>query len=892
MERIRCAINRIFPRSYLWLIRFIGLIVPRRLRADWRQEWEAELRHREELLAEWDRLDWRNRLDLLRRSVGAFWDALLLQPRRLEDEMFQDLRFGVRMLLKHKGFTLIAVLTLSLGIGANTAIFSIVNAVLLRPLPFAEPERLVWFGGWLGADKEQGVTPADFLDYREQCRSFTQIAASVSDGIAMNLSGDGEPERIKGGYVTANYLDVFGVKPTLGRTFVAEEGLEGVNMEGGDRVVVLSRSLWQRRFGADPAIINQTITLDKRNVTVIGVMPPQFQHPPGVEIWLPFRFPASPQSAFRSREFPFLRPVARLKPGVTRAQAQAEVETIARRLQSLYPKTNANKSLYLMPLQERLVGNIRLTLLTLLGAVGCVLLIACANVANLLLARAATRQKEIAVRSALGASRGRVVRQLLTESLALALLGACGGALLAKWGVRLLVALSSDYLPRADEVRINATVFAFTLAVALLTGLLFGLAPALQSSRLNLTEALKEGGRGAGSGTRRHRMLNLLVVGEVALAMVLLIGAGLLVNSFVRLQQVNPGFDEKNLLTARIDIPNPYAQPEKKAQFFEQLQQSVAALPGVEAVGLITELPLAGQSADRPFRIEGRPEPLPGQSPHADIRAVNHDYFRAMRIPLLKGRYFTEAEVRDTAKVVLISEELARLYFAGEDAVGQRLFRGTFGKAPYEEIIGVVGDIRHRGLDSGLRQTIYSPYLGLGFTNLVIRTANDPVSLAAALRREVAAIDPNQPVANIKTMERWVSESVAQPRFRTLLLGLFSAMALLLSMVGVYGVMSYAVSQRTHELGIRMALGARAGDVLRLVIRQGMKLALAGVAIGLGAAFALTRLIKDLLFGVRATDPMTFAAIALLLAGVALLACYLPARRATKVDPMIALRHE
>jgi len=875
-----------FLKPHLWLVKFIGVIVPRRLRADWRQEWEAELRYRETLLAEWERLDWRNKLDLLWRSLGAFRDALLLQPRRLEDEMFQDLRFGLRMLLKHKGFTTIAILTLSLGIGANTAIFSIVNAVLLRPLSFAEPERLVWIGAGSGADKEQGVTPADFLDYREQSRSFAQLAASVSDGIAVNLSGGGEPERLKGGLVTANYLDVFGVKPSLGRTFVAEEGLEG-----GELVAVLSHALWQRRFGGDPAIINQKIMLSNRKFTVIGVMPPQFQYPPGVEIWQPFSFPASPQNAFRSRELHFLRPVARLKPGVNRAQAQAEVETIARKLQALYPKTNANQSLFLMPLQERLVGNIRLTLLTMLGAVGCVLLIACANVANLLLARASARGREIAVRSALGASRGRVTRQLLTESLALALLGASGGMLLAKWGVKLLVALSADYLPRADEVHINAPVFGFTLAVALLTGLLFGLAPALQSARLDLTEALKEGGRGAGGGARGHRTLNLLVVGEVAMAMMLLIGAGLLINSFVRLQQVNPGFDEKNLLTARIDVPNPYAQPEKKQQFFEQLQQRVAALPGVEAVGLITELPLTEQSADFKFKIEGRPEPTPGQDPHADIRSINHDYFRAMRIPLLKGRHFTEADVRDRAKVVLISDELARLYFAGEDPLGRRLLLSWMNKLSYE-VIGIVGDIRHRGLDSGLRQTIYFPSLHLGYANLVIRTTNDPVSLAAAVRREVAAIDPNQPVANIKTMERWVSESVAQPRFRTLLLGLFSGAALLLAMVGIYGVMSYAVSQRTREIGIRLALGAQTGTVLKLALGQGMKLAGLGMALGLLASLALTRLMKNLLFGVSATDPLTFAVIALLLMAVALLACYLPARKATKIDPLSALRSE
>jgi predicted permease len=811
---------------------------------------------------------------------------------RLLEEVWQDLRYCARILMKQPGFTSFAALTLALGIGANTAIFSIVNAVLLHPLPFAEPERLMWFGAWVGADKEQGVTPADFLDYREQSRSFTQIAASVFDGIPMNLSGAGEPEPVMGVYVTANYMDVFGVKPALGRTFAAEEGLEGNNLEAGDRVAVLSHALWRRRFGGDPAIINQTITLDNRNVTVIGVMPPQFQYPPGVEFWLPFRFPASPQDAFRSREVRLLRPVARLNSGVTMAEAKAEVETIARRLQSLYPRTNANKSLFLTPLQERLVGNIRLTLLTLLGAVGCVLLIACANVANLLLARASARGREIAVRSALGAGRRRVVRQLLTESLALASLGGLGGMLLAKGGMKLLVSLSADHLPRADEVRINTTVFGFTLAVAFLTGLLFGLAPALQSARLNLTEALKEGGRGAGSGARRRRTLNLLVVGEVALAMVLLIGAGLLINSFVRLQHVSPGFDEKNLLTAQIRIPNPFAQPEKKQRFFEQLQQRLAALPGVEAVGLITELPLANQIAHFKFKIEGSPEPDPGQTPDADIRNVNHNYFRAMRIPLLKGRYFTEADVSGNAKVVVISDELARLYFAGEDPVGRRLLRGPLGKEEALEIIGVVGDVRHRGLDVGFRQTIYAPSLTLGFTNLVIRTTNDPVSLAAAVRREVAAIDPNQPVATIKTMEGWVSESVAQPRFRTLLLGMFSAAALLLAMAGIYGVMSYAVSQRTHELGVRMALGARAGDVRRLVIRQGMKLALAGVAIGLAAAFALTRLIKDLLFRVEATDPVTFATISLLLTGVALVACYLPARRATKVDPLVALRCE
>jgi putative ABC transport system permease protein len=818
---------------------------------------------------------------LAREKSGDVWGFRTL-------EMFwQDLRYGVRMLLKNPGFTAVAVLTLSLGVGANTAIFSIVNAVLLQPLPFNEAEQLLWIGGWeRGKDKEQGVTPADFLDYREQSQSFAQLAASISDSVPMNLSNNGEAERLKGALVTANYLDIFGVKPILGRTFVAEE-----EQEGRDQVVVLSHGLWQRRFGADPTIINQPITLDGRQVTVIGIMPPQFQALSGVEIWKTFSFPTSLQSPFRSRQLHFLRPIARLKSGVNIVQAQAEIESIAQRLEAQYPKTNTNQSLFLMPLQERIVGNIRLTLLVLFGAVSCVLLIACANVANLLLARAASRQKEIAIRSALGAGRGRIMRQLLTESLMLALLGGVGGVLLAKWGINLLVALSAANIPRADEIRLNPLVLGVTLAVALFTGLLFGFAPALQSARLELTEALKESGKSADGGVRRHRTLNLLVIGEVALAVVLLIGAGLLLNSFVRLQQVSPGFDEKNLLTMRIDLPNPYAQPEKKAQFFDQLQQRVAALPGVEAVGMITELPLARQAADLPFRIEGSATKDSSPIGQADLRNANHDYFRAMRIPLLKGRNFTETEVRENARVVIISDVFAQRFFAGEEPVGQRLYVDVISKEPYE-IIGIVGDVRHRGLDIELRQMMYFPSLRIGYTNLIIRTVTDPASLAAAVRKEVAIIDPNQPVANVKTMEQWVSESVSQPRFRTLLLGIFSAVALILAVIGIYGVMAYSVTQRTHEIGIRMALGAGRRDVLRLVVGQGMQLVLIGIVLGLGGAFLLTRMMSTLLFGISATDPSTFILIVLLLITIALLACYIPARRATKVDPLVALRYE
>lgn len=864
----------------LRIIHLIAPLVPRRFRDRWRQEWVAEIEHRESLLSRWRRFDQRDKLETAQRALGAFHDALWLQPRRLEEDMFQDLRFGGRMLVKHPWFTAIAVITLALGVGANTAMFSVVYAVLLRPLSFPEPERVLSVGGWFGSDREQGVTPADFLDYREQNRSFIQLAASISDGLSMNLSGDGAPERLKGAAVTTNYLDVFGVKPFLGRSFVADEPPTSV---------VLSHALWTRRFGANPAIIDQQITIDGRRSTVIGVMPPGFRYPAGAEIWSTFDFPADLKSPFRSRELHFLRPIARLKAGVTLSQAQADVSTIASRLQALYPKTNTKESLFLSPLHERLVGHVRTALLTLLGAVLCVLLIASVNVASLMLARSAMRQKEIAMRAALGASRLRIVRQLLTESLLLAILGGMGGVLLAKWGVRLLISLSGDNLPRAGEIQLNGTVFGFALGVSILTGLFFGLAPAFQLSRQELTEALKEGGRSGGGA--RHRMLNLLVVAETALAVVLLLGAGLLLNSFYRLRQVSLGFDEKNLLTANISLPNPYTASEKKIAFFSQLQARIAALPGVEAAGMVTELPLASQSSDFGFKIAGRPEPAPGQGPNADIRNVNDEYFRAMRIPLLLGRGFTQAEVMENAKVLLISEILAKRYFAGENPIGQRISSAMLGPEPYE-VIGVVGDVRHRGPAVDVRETLYFPTLRLGWTNLVIRTAADPASLAAAVRREVAAIDPTQPVANIKTMEQWISDSIAAPRFQTTLLGVFSTLALLLAIIGVYGVMSYAVQERTQELGVRLALGARGRNVIAMIVRQGMKIAAAGAAIGVLAALALTRFIKDLLYGVGAADPMTYTGVILSTLGVAFIACLLPAIKATKVDPMIALRRD
>ena len=796
----------------------------------------------------------------------------------------QDLWFGLRMLRKNPGFTAVAVLTLALGIGANTAIFTVIYGVLLRPLPFNDAGRVVWMWGVMrDRGNRASVSPLDFLDYRARNQSFDEFAASISIPISFNLTGSGEPERLSGAVVTTNYFAALGVTPMLGRSFVADE-----EQPGRDRVVVLSHSLWQRRFGADPQVIDRAITLDDQSFTVVGVMPPKMRFPLDADLWRPMSFGGNPE--MRQRKAHFLRPLGRLKAGVTLDRAQAEIDTIAGQLEEQYPDTNTKWTMRLVPLREQIIGDIRPTLWVLLGAVAFVLLIACSNVANLLLARSAARQREMAIRLALGASRWRVVRQMLTESLLLSLVGGALGVLLALWGVDVLVSLSAADIPRAAEIGVNAPVLGFTLVVSLLTGTLFGLVPALGASRPRLHDELKEGSRNV-SGAR-HRLRSLLVIAESALAVVLLIGAGLLIKSFVKLQQVSPGFEAERVLTLRLDLPPArYASPAQAANFFHQLQQGVAALPGVEAVGMVSELPLSGQPNDAPFAIEGRPPDAPDQRPLADFRRVNADYFRAIGIPLLRGRAFTEQEARQSANVVIISQQLAEQYFPDEEALGKQLRLDFMSKEPFE-VIGVVGDVRHRGLAGNVYQAMYLPTLGVLRTNLVVRTTGDPASLAPAVRKEVAAIDPQQPVAAVKTMGQWVSESVAQPRLRTLLLGLFAAVALLLSVIGIYGVMSYVVTQRTREVGIRMALGARRGDVLRLVVGQGMKLALAGVASGIAAAYGLTRLLKSLLYEVSTTDPATFVVTALLLAGVALLACYAPARRATKVDPMVALRYE
>ncbi|HEU4431965.1 MAG TPA: ABC transporter permease [Pyrinomonadaceae bacterium] len=796
---------------------------------------------------------------------------------------FRDIRYGFRNLLKRPGFTAIALIALALGIGANTAIFSLVNAVVLRPLPYPDPDRLVWaWGNIRNGGNRASVSPLDYLDYRNQNTTFEHLAATMQ--MPLNLTGSGDPERLMSSIVTGNFFQAFGVTPALGRGFSLDN-----EKPGSDQVVVLSYALWQRRFGGEPGIINQRILLDGKSYEVIGVMPKDLTFPQTSELWLPMNFDGEP--GMKVRKAHFLRPIGRLKPGVTLAQAQADTDAIAARLEQQFPESNLGWNLRLEPLRDRLIGSSKATLFILFGAVGFVLLIACANVANLLLVRATARQKEIALRTALGASRWRIVRQLLTESLLLALIGGVLGALIAAWGIDLLVTLSSDMSPPTADVKIDSTVLAFTLVTSVFTGLLFGVLPALRTAKLNLSDTLKEGGRSGGEGALRNRTRSLLVVFESAVAVVLLIGAGLLIRSLIALENTSPGFDANNVLTLRIDLPRAkYDTPAKSDVFFEQLERRLSGLPGVETVGLITELPLSGQANDTPFTVEGRPPVASDQQFGADFRRVNQNYFQALRIPLLRGRTLTDQDVRDGGKVIVVSQELVDTVFPNEDPLGKRLLT-AISPQPFE-IVGVVGGIRHRALQFQPWSAIYIPTRQTGRFNVTIRTQGDPMALVPAVRQEVSAIDPEQPISSLQPMSDLVALSTSTPRYRTSLLALFAAIAMILAATGIYGVMSYSVAQRTHEIGIRMALGARRADVLNLVVRQGMVLVLIGLGIGLIGAFGLTRVMASLLFGVTAKDPITFVFVAGLLAVVAFVACFIPARRATKVDPLTALRYE
>ncbi len=810
------------------------------------------------------------------------------------DTLLQDLRYAARRLLRSPGFTAVAVLTLALGIGANSAIFSVVNGVLLRSLPFAEPERLVQLGTIKPGEEPQAgtVSPPDFVSLREENRVFTEVVAFTYGGAT--LTGTGEPERIEAAWVSAGFFELLGAAPVLGRTIGPEE-----NQPGNSEVAVLGYGLWQQTFGGDPGIVGRTITLNGITRTVVGVAPPGFGFPEQRAVWAPLPYNESFSAETDvNRRAQYLGVLARLRPGTTLEQARAEVSTISARLEQEFPQTNTNVALALVPLREVMVGEVRTPLLILLGAVGLVLLIACANVANLLLARAAARESEMAVRTALGAGRGRIVRQLLTESVLLGLVGGVLGLLLAYWGTALLTTLQPEGIPRLEEIGVDRTVVTFTLGVSLLTGVVFGLIPALQVTRANLMGALKEGGRGALSGRQGQRARSLLVVAEMALAVMLLVGAGLLLRSFLQLQQVDPGFRPEQTLAVDLSLPDhSYPEPAQRHEFYRTLLERVEALPGVRGVGAVNMLPMGEDHLVINYHVRGREPAPPGEGGVLEVRVATPEYFRAMEIPLLRGRAFTEADHADAPQVALINETTARHVFPGEDPIGQFIRLGWGigeGRFAGGEVVGIVGDVRQFGPGADFAQEIYLPFAQVpqhGMT-VVARTASDPLALAGAIRSEVRTLDPNLPVMGLRTLEQVVSQAVAQPRFYMLLLSIFAAAALLLAAIGIFGVMAYMVAQRTREIGIRIALGAEPARVQQLVVGRALRLAIGGVVIGGVGALALTRVLESLLFGVSATDPVTFAAVALLLTAVALLASYLPARRATRVDPMIALRAE
>jgi putative ABC transport system permease protein len=807
---------------------------------------------------------------------------------RSVEEMWQDLRYGARKLRKSPGFSLVAVMTLALGIGANTAIFSVVNAVLLRPLPFEQPEQLVRVFG-TNARRNSFSRPhsyMNFSDLRAQNQTFEAMAAYT--GATSALSGDDAPEQITGVISSGDIFRVLKAQPLMGRLLAPED-----ERPGGSAVAVISHGLWQRRFGRDPGVVGRVIKLDGREREIIGVTPADFSFEfvtGAADFWMPID-PAA--SEYRQRGAIFLEAIGRLKPDASLERAGADLGVVASRLAEQYQDSNAGIGVRLASAQEELVGDVRPTLLVLLGAVGFVLLIACANVANLLLARSAGRHKEIAVRAALGAWRGRIVRQLLTESLLIAFAGGLLGLLFALWGVKLLSAFVPENVPRFGETSLDLRVLGFTLAASVLTGLLFGIAPALHSSRFDLNEALKEGGRGGTGGRGRTRVRSLLIVSEVALSLVLLIGAGLLIKSFVKLRNTDPGFDPSNTLTASLSLaPVRYDTDEKITDFYRRLVERVRTLPGVESVGAVTPLPLSDNSYAFSFAVVGQPPLPPGQRQSAAARFVTPGYFRAQGVPLRAGRVFTEQDTADAPDVIVVNEAFARRYLSGVDPLGQRLRLGV--NNIEGEIVGLVGDIRGSNLATPAAPEYYIPEaaVSVGDMTLVVRTAGDAASLTTAVRQVVSEMDKELPLYEVRTMESLVSRSVARQRFSMTLVGVFAVLAMLLSAVGIFSVMSFLVAQRTHEIGIRMALGARPGDILSMVVRQGVVLTLVGVGVGLAAAVALTRLMSGLLYEVSATDPLVYGGITALLAAVALLACYVPARRATKVDPLIALRYD
>ncbi|HMG76375.1 MAG TPA: ABC transporter permease [Pyrinomonadaceae bacterium] len=807
--------------------------------------------------------------------------------------LLQDIRYGIRSLVKQPGFTAIAVITLALGIGANTAVFSVVNAVLLRALPYRDADRLVMVWEKNQRNEQNTVSPANLFDWQEQNKVFEGLAAFTDT--RSNLTSDGEPEEIPTQTCTDNLFTVLGVNAMMGRTFTPEDGQPGRN-----NVVVISFALWQRRFGGDQNIIGRKVVLNAVEHTVVGVLPPDVkwhvtknsQTGHAADLWKPWGI-NNELRQFRGR---FVSAVARLKPGVTLQQAQAEMNTIASRLADQYKPFNAGYGVNVVPLRQQFAGEIRLALLVLMGAVGFVLLIACANVANLQLSRAAARQKEIAVRTALGAGRRRIVRQLLTESLLLAAAGGAAGLLLAWWGTKTLVSIRPEEFGDFQSVEISTPVLGFTFAVSVVTGVIFGLFPAFEASNIKLSDTLKEAGRSLAGNRRGARLRSALVVSEIALALVLLVGSGLLLRSFMRLQSVDTGFNAHNVLTMRVALPGSrYDNDVKRITFFTQALERMRTLPGVEAAGAINYTPFLGLGSRTSFEVPGRPQSPADQGGNTtDVCVTDQNFFNALQIPLRRGRFFSEQEVREQRHVVIINEALAKKYFPNEDALGKSIIIAMRPPEVPTEIIGIVRDAKHSQLDQDSEPMSYWPIAELPYTSMtfVLRTRGDTASVANAARTAIQTLDPQQPVADVHTLESLIGSSIARQRFNTLLLAIFAIIALLLSVAGIYGVVSYSVAQRSREIGIRTALGATAQDILRLVLKRGMTLTLLGIGIGLPAAIALTSLIKRLLFGVGSTDVLTFVSVSILLAASALLACYIPARRATRVDPLVALRYE
>ncbi|HKN84773.1 MAG TPA: ABC transporter permease [Pyrinomonadaceae bacterium] len=828
------------------------------------------------------------------------------------ETILQDLRHGFRMLVKSPLFTIVAILALALGIGVNTAIFSVVNVMLMRPLPFADSDQLmaIWTANAKRNNPRGTTAPPDFRAWKEN-KSFDQVGGYYLDDF--NISATDQPERVRGGVVTANLFPLLRVTPSYGRLFTPEE-----EEFGRHRVVLLSYGLWQRRFGADPNVVGKPVTLNAESYTVVGVLPPDSwlrQPRQKAELWVPMAFESG--SNMNTRNNYFLRVVGRLKPGVDIPTAQAEMNTISQRLEQEF-KENAGLTARIEPLAQETVGDNRSTLLVLMGAVGFVLLIACANVANLLLARAAAREKETAVRIALGANRIRLVRLWLTENLWLSLIGGVLGLILAYVGLRIILALAPENLSRGAiisrgvSIPVDYRVLIFTLLLSVLTGVVFGLLPVFQASNPDLTKALKESARGSTDSIRSRRMRGLLVVSEIALALVLLIGAALMLKSFMHLQSINPGFNTDNLLTAQIALPElKYKEGDQRSAFFQRAAERIRSLPGVQAVGATTSLPMSNESWGKQFSIEGRTPPATlDQVEAVEYRQVTPDYFKATGVPLLKGRYFTDQDTKNSPGVIIINDAVARTFFPNEDPIGKRVWPGPpesmlppqglppSGRFTRMTIVGVVGDVMSYGVTRPIEWEVYVPHvqggdnIPLAKMYLSVRTNGDPLVLASAVRNEIRQIDPDQPVADIRTMDQRLNDSLWQPRFNMLLLTIFAGVAVLLAAIGIYGMVSYNVTQRTSEIGIRVALGAQRSDVLKVIMKQGLIISLIGVVIGLVAAFALTRVLSTLLVGVSSTDLTIFGVVTVLLLLITLLGSFIPARRATKIDPLIALRTE